>query len=99
MDKYVNTYVTLALLLIFGVGLVLLAPTLHADPAQVAILLGVLVVGIQQLLAIRTAEGNGHRLAQVEKIADVVAIQGQSNADRLDVKDTEMGTDAESHSA
>ncbi len=70
IEKYPNTLAALIVLILGAIVLVLLAPQLHADLAQVTILLGVLVLGIQQVLALRTAEANGHRLTQVEKVAE-----------------------------
>lgn len=70
MTRFPNTIVALLGLLIFGtVILVLLAPGLHADPAQVAIIIGVFLVILQQLLTARATEANGHRLTNVENVA------------------------------
>ncbi len=76
IGRYPATSVAIIGMLVFGaVILVLLAPGLNADPAQVAILIGVLIVGIQQVVSQRTSEANGHRLAAVEKVADAVTLR------------------------
>jgi len=73
ISKYPATTVAILGLLIFGAAFVILAaPGLHADPAQAAILVGVLVVAIQQVISQRTNEANGHRLTAVENVADLV---------------------------
>jgi hypothetical protein len=93
VSKYPNTTLAVILLLIAGiVALVLLGPQFKADPAQIAIVVGVLVVALQQVLALRTAEANGHRLTHVEDVAAAGTLKGQDNAERLDVKDAEMET-------
>lgn len=84
MARYPNTIGGLLGLLVFAVvAVVLLAPTLNADPAQVVIIVGVLVLGIQQLLAAKLAEGNGHRLNQVERDATEAAKTSAVNAERV----------------
>lgn len=88
MDRYPATLVAVIIaVIIASLGLVLLTPFFHADAAQAAILLGVLVLVLQQLIGLRTQEANGHRLTAVEKVAATGTIQGDSNTARLDVAD------------
>ncbi len=74
MSKYPATIGALVVaLLATAVVLILFSSKFHADNGQVALIIGVIVLAVQQLLGMQVAESTAARVSAVEKVANDTA--------------------------